>query len=79
MQNESHQRAAEFQDLAACAHRSTSAHHGKQDHLSAQDHSRQALEHANKAYQRSKYAHQSHGNHWGSTEEHSGKMGAFAR
>ncbi len=42
MPKDSHQRAAEFHDLAAHAHRTAAAHHEKQDHLTAHEHSRQA-------------------------------------
>jgi hypothetical protein len=47
---ENHQRAAELHDLAAHAHRS-GEEHGKQEHLSAHEHSRQALEHSERAHQ----------------------------
>lgn len=43
---ENHQRAAELHDLAAHSHR-VGEQQGKQDHLTAHEHSRQALEHAN--------------------------------
>lgn len=42
---ENHQRAAELHDGAAHAHLS-SEQHGKQDHLTGHEHSRQALEHS---------------------------------
>jgi hypothetical protein len=57
MPNDSHQRAAEFHEQAAHAHRAAAAHHGKGDHLSAHELSRQALEHAHKAFQWSQDAH----------------------
>ena len=41
---ENHQRAAELHDGAAHAHR-TGEQHGKQDHLTGHEHSRQTLEH----------------------------------
>src|ERR1700689_2492845 len=43
MNYDSHQRAAEFHEMAA--------HHDKQDHFTGNEHSRQAMEHANKAHQ----------------------------
>jgi hypothetical protein len=45
---ENHQRAAELQDGAAHAHR-VGEQHGKQDHLTGHEHSRQALEHSPEA------------------------------
>lgn len=48
--HESQQIAAEHRDLAAHAHRSGSEHHGKEDHLTGHESSRQALEHSNRAY-----------------------------
>lgn len=47
---ENHQRATELHDAAAHAHRS-GEQHGKQDHLTGQEHSRQALEHPQEAHQ----------------------------
>jgi len=47
---ENHQRAAELHDEAAHAHRS-GEQRGKQEHLSAHEHSRQALEHSERAHQ----------------------------
>ena len=49
----SHQKAAEYHNLAAHAHLAAAAHHQKGDHLTGHEHSRQALEHTNKAYQQS--------------------------
>jgi len=54
--NNSHQRAAEFHDLAAHAHRAAAVHHGKEDHRTAHEHSKEALEYSNKAHQRSEEA-----------------------
>jgi hypothetical protein len=51
MNYDSHQRAAEFHEMAAHAHRAAAAHHDKQDHLTGNEHSRRAMEHANKAHQ----------------------------
>ncbi len=48
MRNESNQRAAEFHELAAHAHRAAAAHHAKEDHQTGHEHSKQALGHANK-------------------------------
>jgi hypothetical protein len=42
---ENHQRAAERHDLGAHAHRVAEEQHGKQDHLTGHEQSRQALEH----------------------------------
>jgi hypothetical protein len=53
MPNNAHQRAAEFHDLAAHAHRAAAVHHGKEDHQTAHEHSKAALEYSNKAHQRS--------------------------
>jgi hypothetical protein len=58
MPDQSHQRAAEFHELAAHAHRAAAASHDKGDHLTGHEHSKQALEHANKAFGWSKDAHQ---------------------
>lgn len=52
---ENHQRAAEFHDGAAHAHR-VAEQHGKQDHLTGHEHSRQALEHSQNAYQHTQTA-----------------------
>ena len=43
---ENHQRAAELHDGSAHAHRSAAEQRGKQDHLTGQEQSRQALEQA---------------------------------
>jgi hypothetical protein len=48
--HESQQIAAEHRDLAAHAHRAGAEHHGKEDHLTGHESSRQALEHSNQAY-----------------------------
>jgi hypothetical protein len=50
--HDSNQKAAEYHSLAAHAHR-TAAEHGQEDHVTGHEHSRQALEHWNKAYQHS--------------------------
>jgi len=42
MPNDSHQRAAEFQQQAAHAHRAAAVHHGKEDHLTEHQLSQQA-------------------------------------
>jgi hypothetical protein len=54
--NNSHQRAAEFHDLASHAHRAAAVHHGKEDHQTAHEHSKAALEYSNKAHQQSEQA-----------------------
>jgi hypothetical protein len=51
MPNDSHQRAAEFHDLAAHAHRVAATHYDKGDHKTGHEYSRQAMEHSKKAYQ----------------------------
>ena len=45
-QYENHQRASELPDLPAHAYRVAAEQHGKQDHLTGQEHSRQAGEHS---------------------------------
>jgi hypothetical protein len=52
-----HQRA-ELHDLAAHAHRSAAVHHGKEDHSAEHELSKQAIEHAAKAFKSSEVAHQ---------------------
>jgi hypothetical protein len=37
--------------LAAHAHQAAAAHHGKEDHLTAHEQSRQAMEYASKAFE----------------------------
>ena len=49
----SQQKAAEFHNLAAHAHRTAAVHQGQEDHLTGHEHSRQALEHSNTAHQHS--------------------------
>ena len=51
MNYDSHQRAAEFHEMAAHAHRAAAVSHGKQDHFTGNELSRQAMEHASKAHQ----------------------------
>jgi hypothetical protein len=55
--NDWHQRAAEFNDLAAHAHRVAATHHSKEDHQTGQELSRHAMEYSAKAYQYSQEAH----------------------
>jgi hypothetical protein len=57
---ENHQGAAELQDGAAHAHR-VAEQHGKQDHLTGHEHSRQALEHSQDAHQHTQSATTGHG------------------
>ena len=57
---ENHQRADELQDGPAHAHR-TAEQQGKQDHLTGQEHSRQALEHSQGAHQHTHAATGGHG------------------
>jgi hypothetical protein len=49
---ENHQRAAELHDAAAHAHRAA-ASHGQQEHLTAHEQSRQALEYSQEAHSKS--------------------------
>ena len=51
MPKDSHQRAAEFHDRAAHAHRVAAVHQQKEDHVTGHEHSRQAMEHSAKAYE----------------------------
>ena len=60
--NDWHQRAAEFNDLAAHAHRVAATHHSKEDHQTGQELSRQAMEYSAKAYLYSQEAHRLAGN-----------------
>ena len=57
---ENHQRAAELQDEAAHAHR-VAEQQGKQDHLTGQEHSRQALEHTQESHEHTQAATVGHG------------------
>jgi|SRR5271157_1549122 len=52
---ENHQRAAELHDLGAHSHRA-GVQHGKQDHLTGHEHSRQALEHSEAAHRSTQVA-----------------------
>ena len=54
---DSHQKAAEYLNLAAQAHRTAAAHHEKGDHQTGHEHSRQALEHSRRAYELAQEAH----------------------
>jgi hypothetical protein len=53
MPYDSHQRAAEFHELAAHAHRVAMAHPDKEDHLTAHELAKQAMEHSRKAHEAS--------------------------
>lgn len=57
MPNDSDIRAAEFHELAAHAHRVAVTEHGKGDHLTGYEHSKQAMEHTNKAFEWAQAAH----------------------
>ena len=57
---ENHQLAAELHDEAAHAHR-VGEEHGHQDHLTGQEHSRQALEHSEEAHRQTQAATVGHG------------------
>jgi len=61
MPQNSHYRAAELHEQAAHAHRAAAVHHGKEDHLTGHELSRQALEHANMAFKGSQEAHEKSG------------------
>ncbi len=56
---ENHQRAAELHDLAAHAHRA-GEQHGKQDHLTGHEHSRQALAQSEEAHRHTQAAKTGH-------------------
>ena len=56
--HESQQIATEHRDLAAHAHRSGAEQHGKEDHLTGHETSRQVLEHSNQAYLHTQNEHQ---------------------
>jgi len=55
--HESQQIAAEHHDLAAHAHRTGAQQHGKEDHLSGHETSKEYLEHSNQAYLHAQKAH----------------------
>ncbi len=57
MPAESHRKAAEQHERAAHAHRTAAAHQEQGEHLSAVELSRQALDHAAKAFQQSQEAY----------------------
>ena len=59
--NDWHQRAAEFHDLAAHAHRVAATHHDQKDHPTGHEVSQRAMEYATKAYRYSQEAHQKSG------------------
>jgi hypothetical protein len=42
---------------AAHAHRTAAVHHGKEDHLSANELSKQALDHSKRAFEQAQEAH----------------------
>jgi len=58
---ENHQRAAELQEIGAHAHR-VGEEHGKRDHLTGHEHSRQAAEHSVHSQDDSRVATTGHGN-----------------
>jgi hypothetical protein len=51
MPQSTHDRISELHNLAAHAHASAAAAHGKDDHLTAHELSKQALEYSQNAYQ----------------------------
>ena len=59
--NETFRKATEIQDWAAHVHRQDADKHGKQDHETGHEQSRQSLEHASQAYLQSE-ARQTHPN-----------------
>jgi hypothetical protein len=60
--NASHQPAADIHQLAPHTHRAAAAHHGKVDHQTGHEHSKQALEQADKAFQSPQEAHRKSAN-----------------
>jgi len=50
MPDQSHQRAAEFHEQAAHAHRAAAVRHGKRGHLTGHERSKETMGHANKAF-----------------------------
>ena len=54
---DSHQKAAEYHDLAAHAHRTATAHYEKGEHQTGHEHSRQALDHSQRAYEAAQEAY----------------------
>lgn len=59
--NDWHQRAAEFHDLAAHAHRIAATHHDQGDHQTGHELSRHAMEYSAKAYKYAQEANQESG------------------
>ena len=57
MPGDTHRIAAEMHEKAAHAHRVAATHHGGEDHLSAHEISKQALDHATRAFELSQEAH----------------------
>jgi hypothetical protein len=57
MPGDTHRIAAEMHERAAHAHQVAAAHHGKEDHLTAHELSKQALDHARRAFEMSQEAH----------------------
>jgi len=57
MPGDTHRIAAEMHERAAHAHRVAATHHGSEDHLSAHELSKQALDHARLAFEKSQEAH----------------------
>ena len=58
----SYERIAELHNLASHAHSAAAVAHGKGDHLTAHELSRQALEHSREAYRYSEEARPKSGN-----------------
>jgi hypothetical protein len=56
MADDAIRRAIEFHNLAVHAHRVAATHREKQDHMTAYEYSKRAMEHASKAFQFSKKA-----------------------
>jgi hypothetical protein len=76
--HESQQIAAEHRDLAVHAHRTGAEHHGKEDHLTGHENSRQDLEHSNKAYLHAQQEHQKTGSEHGATAAKEPDIAALA-
>jgi len=57
---ENHQRTAELEDIGAHAHR-VAEQHGKEEHLTGHEHSRQTLEHSEEAHRHAQASTVGHG------------------
>jgi hypothetical protein len=57
MPGDMHIVAAEMHEKAAHAHRVAATHHGKEDHLTGHEISKEALDHARLAFEKAQEAH----------------------